>query len=66
MATSSVCSCFSNMQSRYKRLVNNVFPSNPAEGAYIIYYIPAYLKKKGRNFRENEFPKILYLVTYLG
>lgn len=32
MATSSVCSCLGNLQSRYKRLVNNVFPSNPSQG----------------------------------
>ena len=32
MATSSVCGCFGNLRSRYKRLVDNVFPSDPSQG----------------------------------
>jgi len=32
MANSSVCSCFGNLRTRYKRLVDNVFPSDPSQG----------------------------------
>ncbi|XP_066918640.1 protein EFR3 homolog B-like [Clytia hemisphaerica] len=32
MATSSVCGCFGNLRTRYKRLVDNVFPSDPSQG----------------------------------
>lgn len=32
MATSSVCGCFGNLRPRYKRLVDNVFPSDPSQG----------------------------------
>lgn len=32
MATSSVCGCFGNLRSRYKRLVDNIFPSDPRLG----------------------------------
>lgn len=32
MATSSVCGCFGNLRSRYKRLVDNIFPSDPSQG----------------------------------
>ena len=32
MATSSVCSCFGNLRTRYKRLVDNVFPPDASHG----------------------------------
>ena len=32
MATQEICGCFGNLRTRYKRLVDKIFPSDPSQG----------------------------------